>query len=198
MKKVFLLIILCVAGSALVSCDTNSTANGTQEEPDKPSAENKTAEKPNDDGYLPPPELIANAEFELIDGESFSLKDSKGKVVLLNLWATWCGPCRAEMPELVALQEKYRDQGFIVVGLDTDPEPEDDIKKFAEQMKLNYKLGWAEREHVGAFFKLGQMNGIPQSFLINREGKLTGIFQGGSPKVIEQMKENVEKIVNQS
>lgn len=146
-------------------------------------------------GYPPAPELIANASVKLTDGGNFRLADKKGKVVLINLWATWCGPCRREMPELVKMQEKFRDQGFEVIGLDVDPEPKPLVEKFAEKMEVNYTLGWAPEEMVRGFFDITQRNGIPQSFLFNRNGELTGVFFGGSTNVIEKMKETVEKIV---
>lgn len=153
----------------------------------------KSSEKVNS---VKPPEVISGAEYKLVDGGTFSFADSKDKVILVNLWATWCGPCRQEMPSLVELQDKYKDKGFEVIGLDVEPEEKEMIEKFAKDMKLNYKLGYIEREQLGEFFKIGQMTAIPQSFLFNRQGELIGIFQGGSHKVVEQMKENVEKAVN--
>ncbi len=179
--------------SGLFGCGYSTT---TGEANVNNAEETKTSTSKNDEGYPAPPATIENAEFKLVDGGTFNLKASKGKVILINLWATWCGPCRKEMPELVKMQDKYRDKGFEIIGLDTDPESPEEIKEFAEKMNLNYKLGWAESEMVNEFFKLAQMNGIPQSFLINREGKLTGMFRGGGSTVVEKMKETVEKIVN--
>lgn len=141
------------------------------------------------------PEAIRNSEIELIDGSTFKLADQKGKVILINLWATWCGPCRNEMPELVRLQEQYRSRDFEVIGLDVDPEPLDMIKPFAEKMGINYKLGWADEDLVSEFFSISEQNGIPQSFLINRNGELTGVFFGVSPSTIGKMKEEVVKVV---
>lgn len=149
----------------------------------------------SDSDYPMAPEAIRNTEVEMLDGSSFKLADQKGKVILINLWATWCGPCRSEMPELVKLQEKYRDKGFEVIGLDIDPEPKDMIEPFAKEMGLNYQLGWAEPELVEEFFKISERNGIPQSFLINRKGELNGVFFGGGPSVIGKMKEVVTDVV---
>ncbi|MCO6510156.1 MAG: TlpA family protein disulfide reductase [Aridibacter famidurans] len=145
--------------------------------------------------YPPAPEAIRNASVELIDGSTYRLADQQGKVVLINLWATWCGPCRNEMPELVKLQNKYGPQGFEVVGLDVDPEPLEMIKPFAEKMGINYKLGWANEDLVTEFFNITERNGIPQTFLINRNGELTGVFFGGGHETIEKMKETVAKVV---
>jgi thiol-disulfide isomerase/thioredoxin len=145
--------------------------------------------------YPPAPEAIRNAEIELIDGTKFKLSDKKGKVVLVNLWATWCGPCRFEMPELVKMQEAYKDKDFEVIGLDVDPEPVEEIQSFAKKMELNYQLGWAERELVIEFFNISGTEGIPQSFLLNRNGELTGVFFGANESVIKKMKETVAKVV---
>lgn len=183
-----LLLVFAIAVVAIssISCDSSKSGSDKVE-----------GDAPSGSGYPPAPEAVRNAEVELIDGGTFKLADQKGKVILINLWATWCGPCRNEMPELVKLQEKYRDRGFEVIGLDVDPEPIDLIKPFAEKMKINYKLGWANEELVRAFFDITQRNGIPQSFLINREGELTGVFFGGGGGVIEKMKETVTKVVEE-
>ena len=203
MKKAFetfvLLVGLSVGISSLQGCGFSSiTDSGGRPNPGPGNGENtgSTSRNGSSTSELPPPPgKIVEAEFKMLDGKSFSLSDSEGKVILINLWATWCGPCRKEMPALVKMQEKYRDKGFEIIGLDTDPETPEQIKSFAEKMNLNYRLGWADRSMVEEFFTLGQMNGIPQSFLINREGKLAGIFQGGSERVIESMRENVERVV---
>ena len=137
------------------------------------------------------------ADVKNLDNTTYKLQDKKGKVVLVNLWATWCGPCIAEMPHLNEMQEKYRDKGFEIIGLNTDDESKDAIDAFAAKQKLNYQLGWADGPMMGEFVKLTKLAGIPQSILINREGQLTGVFTGGGPKVIGQMKETVEKIVNE-
>lgn len=195
-KTLVIFCLLSVLLSLSFGCGNSSTSNTSNGENAAKSTDEKSGSE-KDEGYPAPPVKIATTEFKLIDGEMFSVEKSKGKVLLINLWATWCGPCRKEMPELVAMQEKYRNKGFEIIGLDVDPESKEDIEAFAKQMKLNYKLGWAEKELVVEFFKLGQMEGIPQSFLINREGKLTGIFQGGSKKVVEKMKETVDGLMSE-
>ncbi len=147
--------------------------------------------------FPPAPAAITNAEFKLIDGKTFKLGEEKGSVILFNLWATWCGPCRGEMPELVALQDKFRDKKFKIVGLDVDNEPEDEVKEFAAKMKLNYEIGWGEENVVGEFIKFSKFSGIPQSFLVDRQGRLRGVFAGGGGSMVEKIKSNVEKVVNE-
>jgi thiol-disulfide isomerase/thioredoxin len=147
--------------------------------------------------YPPAPAALAQADVKRLDGTIYKLADKKGKVVLVNLWATWCGPCIGEMPHLVEMQEKYKDKGFEVIGLDTDDESKEDIEAFAAKQKLNYELGWADGKLMSEFVKLSKLQGIPQSILLNREGQLTGVFTGGGPKTIAKMKETVEKIMSE-
>jgi thiol-disulfide isomerase/thioredoxin len=195
LKNLALFIVLSLAFSALTSCTSTQTAPAGNETSTAPS--NSTGQPPEKKKvvYPPAPSVIMQSEAKNIDGTTFKLEDKKGKVVLVNLWATWCGPCIGEMPHLIEMQEKYRDQGFEIIGLDTDDESKEDIEAFAAKQKLNYQLGWANTEMMTEFVKLSKMNGIPQSILINREGQLTGVFTGGSPKVINSMKETVERIV---
>jgi thiol-disulfide isomerase/thioredoxin len=128
---------------------------------------------------LPP--TMTNADIKLLDGTITKLKDQKGKVILVNLWATWCGPCRQEMPELIKIQDEYKDKGVMVLGLDVDPESETAVKNFVEKQGLNYTVGWASDEVSNAMLEISKMGGIPQSFLIAQDGKLARIFKGYNP-----------------
>jgi thiol-disulfide isomerase/thioredoxin len=154
--------------------------------------------------YPPLASGLANAEFKLLDGNgTFKVSENKGKVMLLNIWGTWCGPCRAEMPHLVELQEKYRDDGFEVIGLNIgngqgSPEPIDLIKQFSERMKLNYTIAISDNASTVEFYKITQQQVVPQSLLVDREGKLRGMFIGGGMRVIGTMKETVDKVMAES
>ena len=134
-------------------------------------------------------------ELKGLDEETFKVEDYKGKVLLLNLWATWCGPCIQEMPKLRAMEEKYKDDGFMVIGLNTDDESPEQIKAFAKKQKLNYKLAWSTREVTKEFFKVSKLGGIPQSILINRNGNMVGVFRGGGAGVVKAMVDDVDKIM---
>lgn len=205
MKQVFLFLVLSIVFSGLLACNSAGTSNTKVSETNQTADDNTNtadadantvAEKENSE-YPRIAAAIAQAEIKKTDDTTFKLEDKKGKVILINLWATWCGPCRGEMPHLVEMQETYGDKGFEVIGLDIDPEPVEEINDFAKTMKLNYQLGWAERDLVGEFYRISKFNGIPQSFLIDRENRLRGVFMGGGKKVITEMKATVEKIVNE-
>jgi cytochrome c-type biogenesis protein len=191
-KNFTIFVLLCVVFSSLTGCQTASTESGST----------TTETKKNDPGYPAAPAAIAQTEIKMIDNATFKLEDKKGKVILFNLWGTWCQPCIREMPHLIELQEKYKDKGFEIIGLsvgnqDMQPESEEEIKIFAEKHKLNYQLGYADSKLFEEFIKISKMAGVPQSLLINRDGKVTGVFTGGGQNVIVSMKETVEKMVNE-
>jgi thiol-disulfide isomerase/thioredoxin len=111
-----------------------------------------------------------------LDGRAITPADWRGKVVLLNFWATWCGPCRFEIPELVELQKKY--QGTLeVVGLSVDDAPANQVKRFAEHLGVNYPIAIAD---LALQEKFGGVAALPTSFLIDRQGgvvqKHVGLF----------------------
>ncbi len=205
MKVIFtnivLFIVLSFAFSALTSCTKTETAPGN----DSSTTANTTNDTSPDKkkiNYPPAPSAIMQTDIKSLDGTSFKLQDKKGKVVLVNLWGIWCGPCIAEMPELIKMQENFKDKGFEVIGLnigdeDGGVESKENIDVFSAKQKLNYSLGYADRELMNQFVKLSRLEGVPQSLLINREGQLTGVFTGGGQKTVAKMKETVEKIVNE-
>lgn len=113
----------------------------------------------------------ANLNFTLKDGNGKDLKlsDFKGKVVLLNFWATWCPPCKLEIPWFVELQEKYKDKGFQVIGVSVDDTP-DKLAPFAKQFKINYPLlVGLDREDVQEAY--GPIFAVPVTVIIGRDGK---------------------------
>lgn len=114
----------------------------------------------------------AKLDFTLKDmtGKDVNLAEYKGKVVLLNFWATWCGPCLMETPFFVSLQEKFKGKGFQAVGVSVDDPPEK-LPPFAKQFKVNYPLlVGQEREDIQEAY--GGIFGIPITFIISRDGKV--------------------------
>ena len=103
-------------------------------------------------------------------GADVRMADYKGKVILLNYWATWCGPCKIEIPDLVALQDKYRDQGFVVLGVSQDDDPET-LRDFAAKFKMNYPV-LVGRDQPEALDAQGPLWGLPTSYLIARDGTI--------------------------
>jgi thiol-disulfide isomerase/thioredoxin len=106
---------------------------------------------------------------ERLDGGSMKLSDLRGKAVLLNFWATWCGPCKIETPWLVELQSQYGSEGLQVVGVAMDDSGKDEIAKFAKDMGVNYPV-LLGKEAVGDAY--GGVPALPETFFIGRDGKI--------------------------
>lgn len=106
---------------------------------------------------------------ESIDGKNIQLSSYKGQAVLLNFWATWCGPCKIEMPWFVELQKEYGPQGLQIVGVAMDDASKDEIAKFVKEMGVNYPI-LLGKEAVGQDY--GGVNVLPTTFFIDRDGKI--------------------------
>jgi peroxiredoxin len=109
------------------------------------------------------------ADFTLTDlqGKTWALRQLKGKVVLVNFWATWCPPCRKEMPDLNTLYQRFKDQGFVILAI--SDEEADKVKPFIAERNISYPVMLDPRRKVNELF---QVDGIPKSFVYDREGKL--------------------------
>lgn len=121
-----------------------------------------------------------NFSFPGLNGGTVSLQDFKGKVVIVDVWATWCGPCRQEIPGFIKLYDKYKDKGLEIIGLAVDQDGAAAVKPFAEENKINYHLAIADMKDVEKIF--GPIPGIPKTFLIDKEGKIVKQFIGAWPE----------------
>lgn len=109
-----------------------------------------------------------------INGARLALSDYKGKVVLLDFWASWCGPCRVEIPWFVEMQEKYREQGFAVLGVAMQDTPES-VTKFYQAFHLNYPVAMGNSNLAAQY---GGIFGLPTSFVIGRDGRIYSEHSG--------------------
>jgi len=112
---------------------------------------------------------------ETLDGKSVSLSSLRGKAVVVNFWATWCGPCKIETPWLVELQNQYGAQGLQIVGVAMDDSGKDEIARFAKDMGMNYPVVLG-KEAVGDAY--GGVPALPESFFIGRDGKIVDKIMG--------------------
>ena len=109
-----------------------------------------------------------------LDGKPVTLADSHGKVILLNFWATWCGPCRAEIPDLIELQNKYKDR-LQILGLVVDDDDQDAIKEFVEKFTINYPVAIASND---TRIRYGGIAALPTSFVLDAEGRIVQKHEG--------------------
>jgi peroxiredoxin len=135
-----------------------------------------------DDGLCAAGRGAANLDFTLtsMEGEEVRLSDYRGKVILLNFWATWCAPCRVEIPDFVEVYEEYKDRGLEILGvLNLDDPSPDDLRAFATEYNMNYPVFRASDEFEAAN---GPIWGLPTTFLIDREGTICTKHMGPMSK----------------
>lgn len=135
---------------------------------DRPVAINN---QPTADAPLPPMDGVDDMTWQASDGKPQSLKDFRGKVVVLDFWATYCPPCLEGIPHFVSLQEKYKADGLEIIGLNVGgAEDFPRVPKFADRLKINYTLATPASELTEALF--ANRSDIPQTFVFDRNGKL--------------------------
>src|SRR5689334_15209445 len=116
-------------------------------------------------------------QFDLKDvkGRTVRLSDYQGKVIMINFWATWCPPCRAEMPELVKLQREHRKEGVQIIGITYPPEKKSRVLRFAKSLKVNYPIALGTRELKSRY---SSEETLPLTVVIDRDGKVKDIISG--------------------
>ncbi|MCA1629273.1 MAG: TlpA family protein disulfide reductase [Acidobacteria bacterium] len=201
-----LLSALVFVGLALAfsssSCNpTDDTANAPRADAD---ANSNGAVRPRGTPSAPSaeatpvalPDEIRNTELRALDGKGFKLADYQGKVLVLNLWTTWCRPCRDEMPQLVEFYDDYRGRGVEVLGLTMEDDrgntPEA-VKESVRDLKINYRVAWAEQELYARFLAPGFE--IPQTYIIDREGRIRRKLRGGGAHVGNFIRATVDDIL---
>jgi len=112
-------------------------------------------------------QVAPNFSLKTADGTTIELAKLKGKVVVVNFWATWCPPCRAEIPDFIKIQEKYKSKGLVIVGVSLDQKGWTAVKPFAEKTKFNYPVVLGNEDMVNAY---GGIEAIPTSFFIDKQG----------------------------
>jgi thiol-disulfide isomerase/thioredoxin len=147
-------------------------------------------------GTAPGPGITKSSDapdftLEQLDGKSMRLSDLRGKAVLLNFWATWCGPCKIETPWLVELQNQYGHDGLQVVGVEMGDDGKDEITKFMKDMGMNYPV-LLGKEAVGEAY--GGVPALPETFFIGRDGKIVDKIIGLKGK--SEIEDSIKKALD--
>src|ERR1044072_4082177 len=177
----------------LSSCNSNdqgtSTGNGNtsaaRPSPNSAPPGDQTSVPAKPAGPVDLPTELRDKEIKTLDGGSLKLSDYNKKVVVLNVWATWWGPCKMEMPDLVKLDKEYKSRGLVVLGLATTYNERNDpvhVKEFIKKQNVDYKILWDDGTLAQPLVQMvGGRSVIPQSFVISRDGRIVKHFQGYSP-----------------
>jgi len=144
------------------------------------------------------PASVLDAKLKAARGRSFRLSDYSGKVLVINLWATWLGPSRLETTELVKLHKQFRVQGVEVIGLSTENRKAsaEAVREFIHDFDVNYKIGWATQEVTETLMQ--GRDAIPQTYVVARSGRIIRRFVGFNPATTpSQLKLAIEEALNE-
>ena len=197
--------ITLIAGVLIVGYAINRWSSGPKVATTTPTVSrpgNTSATNP-----APPPAFVTlpaelrDTSVHTIDGESLKLSDYADKVVVVNIWATWCGPCRLEMPELVKISNEYKARGLVVLGLATTYNEQNDperVKNYVKAQNVPYKIIWDDGTLSGPLVQAVQARSvIPQSFVISRDGRIVKHFSGFNVYQTPQlMRQAIEESLN--
>jgi thiol-disulfide isomerase/thioredoxin len=142
------------------------------------------------------PDEVFSHELKDLDGQSFFLSTFRGQVFVINLWATWCGPCRLEIPELNKIYEDYSGRGVEFVGL-TIENPKLDaarVREFVKEYKMEYKIVWVDAE--AALPLMAGNSSIPQTLVVAADGRIVRYFRGYSTSERKLLRDGIEKALD--
>jgi len=207
-RIVISLVALASLGAlGLSSCNSNestppaATVSTTNSAPASSPGTVPLRNNPEPAAFVALPAGVREIKLQTLDGDSFKLADYKDKVLVVNIWATWCGPCRQEMPELVKMSNEYKARGLVVLGLATTYNEQNDaahVKEYIKTQKVPYRIIWDDGTFAQPLLQAVQARAvIPQSFVISRDGRIVKHFQGFSPLSTPQlMRQAIEDALN--
>ena len=192
MKRTFLFSLLflvviagaCKRGEQAVAPQSQTTATTTH------PAQTQTQPPPPPEAGTDVGATMPEYTAMLLDGSKFDLATHRNKVVLLNLWATWCGPCRAEIPELEKMHADYGPKGFEVIGVSLDEGGAETVKQFVDEQKMNYPIVLDPEGKIANVF---QTSVLPTTALIDRQGRILWKHYGQVQTNDATLKQAIEK-----
>jgi thiol-disulfide isomerase/thioredoxin len=202
------LILLLLAAACFVNATAQSGRRGSvspaESAPIQPSSNPEPEIRPTASALVLPelraiPDTIGARQIKGLDNTSFRLADFRGRVVVINLWASWCGPCRREIPEYEKVRKSYQGKNVEFIGLTVeDPRSAADrVNKFLHDVSFGFRLGWADRETARTL-----MNGrtaIPQTYVIDGEGRVVSHWNGYAVgQSGSRLKQTIEEAIKES
>ena len=159
---------------------------------DSPAEAPKTnLEAKSGTSYESDPVPVPSVTLETMDGHEINLADQQGKVLLVNFWATWCAPCRKEIPDLIDLHAELNAQGLTVIGVALDNEGSEVVKPYVKEQNINYPIVIDANHTVEAQF--GSTYGLPTTYVVNPQGQIVRRIIGIFPT--EEMKPTLKKML---
>ena len=187
-------VVLTLVSAGLISALGLSSCNSNEVTTSNAPANRVTNAAPKNAAPAAPPTVpaaVRDVKLQTLDGGSLKLSDFADKVVVLNLWATWCNPCRQEMPELVKMSNDYKARGLVVLGVATtynEGRGQDYVKEFVRANNIPYKIIWDDGTLAGPMVEaVSGRSVIPQSFVIARDGRILKHFTGFNPNSTPQL-----------
>lgn len=173
MTKVFLSFFIVGLSFSIFSCDNQAQTGQDKNTASKQIQPMKNHPSKDDNSTKAPDFELTNSE-----GETVRLSSFEDKVIILNFWATWCGPCRMEIPGFVDLYKKYNEKGLEIIGVSVDQSGWNAVKPFIKNYKVNYPILMFNNQVIMDY---GGIRGIPTTFIINRKGEIVEKIVGLRP-----------------
>jgi thiol-disulfide isomerase/thioredoxin len=205
MRKILLAVSLAAACASVAASQSGRRPVAP---PTPPPAEDPEPETPREAAPARPtqpealktlPESVMSRQLQALDHGSFRLADFGGKVLVVNLWASWCGPCRREIPDFEVVRKDYSARGVEFVGL-TVENPRADaerVRRFLGDVKFGFRLGWADRETAVAL--MNGRNSIPQTYVLGRDGRVLLHLRGyGAERGVEMLRDALDRALETS
>jgi peroxiredoxin len=139
------------------------------------------------------PSLAPEFSLKTLTGEEINLAKNRGKIILIDFWATWCAPCREAIPHLVDLYKTYREQGLEVVGLSMDKGDPKTVDHFVRSLDIPYPIAIAPEEIARAY----GVSGLPTTLLIDKEGKIREKVVGFNTKIAKKIESRVAELISE-
>jgi len=185
-------LFVLLLGFGLLACESD----GEQSSPaDAPRTNVAAQESLRNVTTFDDPKPVPDVTVETLDGQQIDLGEQSGTVLLVNFWATWCPPCREEIPDLVALQKELGPQGFTILGISTDQEGAEAVRPFVDEYDINYPIVVDTARTLQAS-SLGPVYGLPTTFVVNADGQVVQRVMGMFP--VDAMKPRLQKMLTEA